>query len=366
MPPRLPFRRKPSTLPHLTPRHQPFRQPSRQCRCATTAAASTITPAPPLSQIDTSVPPLTRYPPTQPPSHKPPEFRKSQLLRQYTSLLRSVPLLVLFQHNAITSSEWMGLRRELSKALQKVDDTQPDQPPLASTVNLQILQTGIFDAALRIVEFYQPPPVPVDSNAQSHHPTDPRSPSSATIPNVTPSPMDPAHTHDLSTTAHTAAMSHKRRRVHPLTPLLAGSLAALVFPTVSPVHLKAALSIVSPSPPTFRAPTRRANPGYHDAAVQSGVQKLLMLGARVEGRVLDKHGVEGVGKIEGGIDGLRAMLVGMLQGVSGGVVGVLEGTGRGLYFTVEGRRSMLEEQEKGAGENTDHAPEASSSSSGSP
>lgn len=78
------------------------------------------------------------------------------------------------------------------------------------------------------------------------------------------------------------------------------------------------------------------------------MQKLLLLGARVEGRVFDNEGVRWVGGIEGGIDGLRGELVGLLGEVGGGrLTGVLEGVGRSLWVAVEGRRGMLEEEEKG-------------------
>jgi large subunit ribosomal protein L10 len=32
-------------------------------------------------------------------------------------------LIILFQHNNLKSIEWVSIRRELSKALQKVDDS---------------------------------------------------------------------------------------------------------------------------------------------------------------------------------------------------------------------------------------------------
>lgn len=54
-----------------------------------------------------------------------------------------------------------------------------------------------------------------------------------------------------------------------------------------------------------------------------------------------------MGGIEGGMEGLRAQLVGMLAGVGAGVTGLLESTSRSLYFTLEGRRGMLEDEVKG-------------------
>ncbi|CZT02155.1 related to ribosomal protein YmL11 precursor, mitochondrial [Rhynchosporium agropyri] len=297
------------------------------------ATAASITPAASAEQMTGSAPPISRYPSTQPPSYKPPEFRKSQLMRQYASLLRSTPLMLLFQHNNLKSMEWVGIRRELVKALQKVDEARvaAGYPPenMAEGIKIQIIQTGMFAAALRVVEFYKP-------DSQS---LDPKKPSA----------LPPAElTHTLSKAAHEAVVD--TRTAHALAPLLSGPLMLLTFPTVSPQHMKAALSILSPSAPQFPAPTRRANPGWHDLPVQSGLQKLLLLGARVEGKVFDVEGAKWVGGIEGGMEGLQAQLVSMLQGFGAGLTNTLESAGKSLYFTVEGRRTMLENEEKGASE----------------
>ncbi|KAJ4307365.1 hypothetical protein N0V94_009749, partial [Neodidymelliopsis sp. IMI 364377] len=91
---------------------------------------------------------------------------------------------------------------------------------------------------------------------------------------------------------------------------------------------------------------RKANPDYYEPAVQTGLQKLMLLGARVEGKVFDVEGTKWVGGIPGGIDGLRASLVQMLQGIGGSLAGALEGASRSLYFTVESRRLDMEEKEK--------------------
>lgn len=77
---------------------------------------------------------------------------------------------------------------------------------------------------------------------------------------------------------------------------------------------------------------------------------MMLLGARVEGKVFDTEGTKWVGGIEGGIDGLRSQLVAMLQGVSVSLTGALEGASKSLYFTVEGRRMDMEEKEKPAEE----------------
>jgi large subunit ribosomal protein L10 len=237
--------------------------------------------------------------------------------------------MLLFQHNNLKSSEWVGIRRELAKALRKVDEAEAaagkPYEDLASGIKIQIIQTGIFAAALRVVEFYRPEPQPADG----------------------------ALTHALSKAAHDAVVDKKR--AHALAPLLAGPLVVLTFPSVSPQHMKAAISILAPSPPEFPAPTRKANPGWHEGAVQSGLQKLLLLGARVEGKVFDVNGTKWVGGIEGGLEGLRGQLVAMLQSMGTNLTNTLESAAKNLYFTVESRRIMLKDEGK-PGETIDEAP----------
>lgn len=223
----------------------------------------------------------------------------------------------------------MSIRRELKCALEKADADLSTH--LAPSIKIQAIQTGIFESALLVAEHY--------------HPAAPSTLSSAQLATHAPNAVDPTPTHSLSRTAHAAAAPYKK--THPLRPLLSGPLATVTFPTVTPQHMRAALSILAPKAPTFPAPTRRANPGYHDVGVQQGVQKLMLLGARVEGRVFDHEGARWVGGIEGGMEGLRGQLVRVLGEVGAGVTGALEGVGRSLWITVEGRRGMLEEEEKG-------------------
>ena len=78
----------------------------------------------------------------------------------------------------------------------------------------------------------------------------------------------------------------------------------------------------------------------------------MLLGSRVEGQVFDIDGTKWVGGIDGGMDGLRAQLVHLLQSVGGGVTSSLESAGRNLYFTMEGRRMILEEEGKPKEEDT--------------
>ncbi|OCK78929.1 hypothetical protein K432DRAFT_355877 [Lepidopterella palustris CBS 459.81] len=314
--------------------------PIQQCFYASLATA--IRPTPPIDQTIYSMPPTARFPHKQPPSHKPPEIRKSQLHRQYQSVLKSSPLILLFQHNNLRAVEWMAIRRELASALRKVDADRAaagHTEMYADAIKIQIIQTGIFASALRVVEFYHPEEHP---EPPKQHPSDPATVSSALIPNTKPTPDDPRFTHGLSRRAHEA--TSKKKLV--LDPLLCGPLALVTFPAVSPQHLKAVLSILSSSK-EFPAPKRKVQPSYHEGPVQAGIQKLMLLGARVDGKVFDQEGIKWVGGITGGIDGLRAQLVALLQGAGAGVTNTLESAGRSLYFTMEGRKSMLEDVQKG-------------------
>ncbi|WEW60706.1 hypothetical protein PRK78_006193 [Emydomyces testavorans] len=336
MPPRL------RLSAHSALRHSGRYESKGPFRVATTAASISQPSIASFSQIRTAatasvaVSPTPYYPPTQPPSHRRPEYRKSQLHRQYASLLRTMPLILFFQHNNLKSVEWVNIRRELTKALRKVDEEhaakgRTDLPPLADIVKIQTIQTNIFDAALRVVDYFHPKTTaPVNDD-----------PSSSPIL----SRDDPRLTHDLSHTAYQAVLD--KRGKHDLAMLLMGPIAIVSFPLVSPEHVKAALSILAPSPPQFPAPTRRANPGYYELGTQAGLRKLMLLGARVEGRVFDDEGTKWIGGLEGGMAGLRAQLVYLLQSVGASLTGTLEGAGKSLYLTMESRRIVLEEEQNG-------------------
>lgn len=272
-------------------------------------------------------------PPTKPPSARRPEERKAQLLRTYTSLLRSTPLMLMFQHNNLTAAEWAAIRRELRAALAAVPraPAAPDgQVPVDMTphILLQVIRTRTFDQALKVVEFFDPAAVTRSDTTGAKE----------------------SYTHDLSMAAYNAVKATEGAvpddsTYAQLAPLMVGQMALLTFPAVSPQHLAAALSILSPSPPAFPAPTRKKNPGYHDLTTQSGLQKLLLVGSRIESKVFDSEGVRWVGGIEGGIEGLRAQLVGMLQSAGLGLATALEGASKSLWVTMESRRTMLEEGE---------------------
>ena len=249
------------------------------------------------------------------------------------SLLQTTPLIIFFQHSNLKSKEWVSIRRELASALRKLDaqlaaQGKPPQDLIGEMVKLEVIKTNMFEPALRIAEYFKP-----------------SAPPTGEFTSIESEKEDPSLTHALSAAAYKSSQAHKNE--HPLTPVLAGSVAILTFPSVSPSYLKTALSILSPQPRTaFAAPTRRANPTYHEPAVQDGIKKLMLLGARIDGEIFDMEGTRWVGSIDGGIDGLRAQLVGMLQGFGAGVVQVLESGSRAVWWTMEGRRKMLEEEEK--------------------
>lgn len=277
-------------------------------------------------------------PPTKPPSARPPETRKSQLLRSYTSLLRSTPLMLMFQTNNLTAVELAAVRRELRAAMAAVPlptaSPDPNRPPvdIAPGILLQIVRTRMLSQALKIVEFYDP---------------------ATTVGSASTDKKDKrAYKHDLSLPAYEAVKAAEENiptdsLFAELAPVVVGPMAVLTFPAVSPQHLAAALSILAPNPPAYPPPTRKKNPGYWDLTTQGALQKMLLVGGRVEGRAFDNDGMRWVGGIEGGLDGLRAQLVAMLQSAGMGLTSVLEGAGKSLWLTVEGRRTMLEDAEKG-------------------
>ncbi|KAI1819898.1 hypothetical protein F4861DRAFT_525145 [Xylaria intraflava] len=267
-------------------------------------------------------------PPTQPPSARRPELRKTQLLRTYTAMLRSTPLMLFFQHNNITAVEWAAVRRELRAALAEVpavagpDGTIPTD--IGSGLQLQVLRTRIFNTACKLVDYFKPD----DAKAKGSN----------------------VYTHDLSELAYEAiskAAVDESSTYAQINPLLVGPVAVVTFPSVSPAHLAAVLRILAPSPPAFPAPLRKKNPGYHEPIAQNGLQKLILVGGRIEGRAFDNDGVKWVGGIEGGVDGLRGQLVFLLQQAGLGITTALEGHSKGLWLALEGRRTQLEEEANG-------------------
>ncbi|KAI1365534.1 hypothetical protein F5Y08DRAFT_303920 [Xylaria arbuscula] len=279
-------------------------------------------------------------PPTQPPSARRPEQRKAQLLRAYTAMLRSTPLILFFQHNNLTAVEWAAVRRELRAALAEVPPpvAGPDgvvPADISSSIELQVLRTRMFSVACKIVDYFK-------AEDQVH--------------------KSNAYTHDLSKTAYETikgATVDESSTYGQISPLIIGPVAAVTFPSVSPAHLAAVLKVLAPSPPTFPAPTRRKSPGYHDPIAQSGFHKLILVGGRIENKAFDNDGVKWVGGIEGGLEGLRAQLVYLLQSAGLGLTAALEGHSKGLWLALEGRRTQLEEEANGGKKESDAASETS-------
>jgi ribosomal protein L10 len=278
--------------------------------------------------------PIDHAPPTKPPSARPVETRKSQLIRTYTSLIRSTPLILFFQHSNLTAVEWAAVRRELKKIISAVPPPHPvpgvEPIDVASKIQLQVLRTNMLNVAFKIVELYDP-----ESAA-----------SLAKTPRTTRGPL----IHDLSEAAYEAIRNTpvpEDSSYAQIEPLMVGPIAALTLPAVSPVHVAAALSVLAPVPGKFPAPSRKKNPGYHDPTCQNALAKLVLIGGRIEGKIFDQSGVNWVGGIEGGLEGLRAQLVAILQGAGLGITNALEGNSRNLWLALEGRKGQLEEEQGG-------------------
>ncbi|KAK4221705.1 hypothetical protein QBC38DRAFT_491575 [Podospora fimiseda] len=313
-------------------------------RIATRSAALLIPSTQTPRQYATAAPvsfgiPDDYIPPTKPPTARPADTRKAQLLRTYTSLLRTTPLILLFQHNNLTAVEWAAVRRELRVALREVSAPGTESEGIANHTHIQILKTRIFEVALKTIEFYDPSKV---------KPT--------TVSAITGEKVQVVHNHDLSKAAWKAVQEATKNGAPEnstyaqLEPLLVGPLAALTLPSVSPQHLAAVIKVLSPSPPKFPAPSRKKSPGYYDMHMQNGLQKLLLVGGRIENKAFDLEGVKWVGGIENGLEGLRAQVVHMLQSAGMGLTSALEGAGKSLWLTMESRRSVLEEEQNGGKE----------------
>lgn len=303
---------------------------TRRCLSASFSTTSQPQYAAAAAAVSAFQPPVDHVPATKPPSARPVETRKSQMIRTYTSLLRSTPLILFFQHSNLTAVEWAAIRRELKRALEAVPppavvgDAQPLD--VTSRVKIEVIRTNMMNVALKIVEFFNP-----EAAAAS-----------ASTARTSRGPV----VHDLS-----AAAYHTTRDIEvpanstyaQIEPLMVGPLATLTIPAVSPQHLAAALSILSPVPGKFPAPKKSKAPGYHDPICQNALAKLLLVGGRIEGKIFDQAGVNWVGGIEGGLDGLRAQLVHVLQSAGLGLTSALEGGSKSLWLTLESRKSQLEE-----------------------
>ncbi|KAF8542716.1 hypothetical protein BDD12DRAFT_823735 [Trichophaea hybrida] len=299
MPPRIPLPTRPTLTFSLT-----------SLITVRTYAATSYSPIIPSS-------PVTDHAPTQPPSHRAPDARKTQLHRTYLSILRSTPLMLVFQHNNLRAVEWSALRREVAMALNKIMPAG-ENDPIANLTKVTIVRGAVFSTAMRVAEFYDP-------NGGKQHGT-----------------------------SKEAYEMTKKRKKHPLAPLLSGPVGIVTFPTVSPPHLKAVVDIMFPE--------GRAMKGLDPLAVV-GLQKLVLLAARVDGhvasgdlgsgRVLEESLVRWVAALPG-FEALRGQLVGMLQSVGGAdLVRSLEAIPISAVRTIDAHRKVLSgelEGEKPEGE----------------
>jgi len=219
------------------------------------------------------------------------------------------------------ATEWMAIRRELATVLAKVDAGTPEgESKLGRFIGITTVNTALFGVAMRIADI--------------------------------PAPGGKLWAHGTSPEAAEAGRKFKRR--HGLAPLFVGPLAVLTFPQLAPRYINAAMEMIFPAK---KGPSKK---GF-DPAATAGLQKCILLGARVQersvgkGRALDGEGIRWLSGLRT-VDEMRGEIVALLQGVGGGeLVRALESVAISLGRTVEGRRRMLEEeagppkQEVGAG-----------------
>ncbi|RPA99380.1 hypothetical protein L873DRAFT_1806932 [Choiromyces venosus 120613-1] len=265
-----------------------------------TSSTTSVSPDAPLPP-----PTLPGLSPTQPRTVKSPLTRKTQLHRTYLSLLRSTPLMLFFQHNNLRATEWVALRRELLFGLRKIDPNST----LAEGTRITVLKPALFASSLRV--------------AEGHDPLHKRS-------------SEPGGSKII------AEKTEKLKETHPLSPVLTGPVAALSFPSVEPVHLKAALDILFP--------LKNPKKGLDPLAI-SGLQKFVLLAGRVDGHVYGSRSGEGrvmdidlirVLALLPDVNTLRGELLAMLRGAGGAdLVMNLGNVGIGLTRTVHTYQKML-------------------------
>ncbi|TGZ83348.1 hypothetical protein EX30DRAFT_287280, partial [Ascodesmis nigricans] len=238
---------------------------------------------------------------TQPPSYRAAASRKTQLHRHYLSLLRSTPLMLLFQHNNVRATEWVALRRELSTQLAKLGLTDD---PITPHIKVTILRNGVFDAAVKIADHFD-------------------------------KKDDPLHATSKKAYFKTYKRSHK------LKALLSGPIGCVTFPDVSPEHLKVVMDLMFPAGKPMKG---------LDPAARQGLDKLILMAARVDGHVAGKMGKAEVmdrSKIAWvsalpGYEGLRSQIVAVLQTMGGGdLVRNLESIPVGVVRTLDGHRKNM-------------------------
>ncbi|RPA79549.1 hypothetical protein BJ508DRAFT_363146 [Ascobolus immersus RN42] len=289
-------------------------KPSRCSFARLPAATFTTTTATPATHrnipINPALDPLPpTHPTTQPPSHKSPTSRKTYLHRLYLSLLRSSPLTLIVQHNNLRATEWAAIRRELKTHLNKSIPAAPGAPKAGDAVDITIVHSGILGSALRVI----------DAEAAGALPADLRTGSSSTR------------------AVYDATLGMKDQAE--LRSVLSGPLALITFREVDGQILTKLLEMMFPVSGKFKKGM--------DPACTSGLNKLLMLAGRCDGRILDQKGVRWVSGLPG-LEGLRGELIAILRKVGGGdIAQALGGIPIGLARMVDARRKMLEDPELG-------------------
>ncbi|KAI5819632.1 hypothetical protein BZA77DRAFT_275366 [Pyronema omphalodes] len=300
MPPRIPL----SARPVLA-----LKPTTQQLSVRTYAAVSTVSP-------------------TQPPSHRAADSRKTQLHRTYLSLLRSTPLMLVFQHNNLKAVEWSALRREITAALAKLTPAG-EHDAIAQHTKINVIRGGVFSAAMGVAEIY-------DKQGGKEH----------------------------GTSKEAYKLTNKKRQKHPLSPLLDGPVGIVTFPVMSPPHIKTVVDIMFPE--------GRSVKGLDPLAL-SAIQKLILLAARVDGhaasgsigtgRVVDGKMVRWVSALPG-FEALRGQVVAMLQSVGGAdLVRTLDALPISAVRTIDAHRKVLsgELDVKAEGEGEGEAKPAESS-----
>ncbi|KAF3930448.1 hypothetical protein ABW20_dc0105941 [Dactylellina cionopaga] len=199
------------------------------------------------------------------------------------------------------------------------DGTMPaPQRPVGEQIKMTVLNTEVFSAALRVAEY-----LPADAKVGS----------------------------SSGPEAYDLTVAYKN--LHPIEPLLVGPVGVVQFPTVSPPHLLAVLSLLFPEKATFKKGT--------DPLFMSGVQKMILLGAKVDkvrGQTIDSEMLKHITTL-GDLTTLQGQLLGVMQSAGAGLVSTLQSPSRGLWVMMEGRRKMLDpETGKEAEDGASDAPPA--------
>ncbi|KAJ8608638.1 hypothetical protein MRB53_039522 [Persea americana] len=304
----------PSTYTTL---HEPAGHSSPASLSRPYAAAALASAQAPTS----SKPHIQTHHPLQPPSLKPAQLRKSQLLRAYVSLLRSSAARSS-SSSTPTSSHQNG---SASDASSPERSTKPARVLLRRRVRLTAVQGAVFGAAIRIAEFARKNPGMSDERAYAL--------SEAVVQRDTA-----VEVRARQAPACTACAA--RRPDRGVVVSVGGYSAAGCG--VADIGRRCRVGQVLERSP---APKRKDAPGLYEPGTQNGLAKLMLLGARVEDKVLDGAGARWVGWLARCRRSSRTA-GGIVTRIGMGLVGTLEGQRNSLYLTLEGRRMAMEDEAK--------------------